>query len=87
MKRITLSKAIDLLAEQGYEIILTDIHVTEVVWRSPSGRIKNKMFVRQTDAAKYIIKRQHDPRFEFIRMIGPTWVVTSLETVKAWANQ
>lgn len=87
MKRITLKQAVDILAQQGYDVILTGVQIVEVRWKSPAKRIKHKTFTSEIEAAKYVLKRLPDPRFTFISMAGSTWVVTSLETVKEWANQ
>ena len=87
MKRITLKQAVDILAQQGYDVILSGVQIVEVVWKSPAKRFKHKQFVSEIEAAKYVLKRLSDPRFTFVRMVGSTWVVTCLETVKAWANQ
>ena len=87
MKRITLKQAVDILAQQGYDVILSGVQIVEVIWKSPSKRFKHKTFTSEIEAAKYVLKRLSDPRFSFVRMQGTTWVVTSLETVKAWANQ
>ena len=87
MKRITLKQAVDILAQQGYDVILTGVQIVEVFWKTPAKRIKRKVCTSEIEAAKYVLKRLSDPRFTFISMVGSTWVVTSLETVKAWANQ
>ena len=87
MKRITLKQAVDILAQQGYDVILTGVQIVDVIWKSPAKRIKHKTFTSEIEAAKYVLKRLSDPRFTFIRMVGATWVVTSLDTVKYWANQ
>lgn len=84
MKRITLKEAVDILAQQGYDVILTGVQIVEVRWKSPAKRIKHKTFTSEIEAAKYVLKRLSDPRFTFISMVGSTWVVTSLETVKEW---
>ena len=87
MKRITLKEAVDILAQQGYDVILTGVQIVEVIWKSPAKRIKHKTFTSEIEAAKYVLKRLSDPRFSFVRMQVTTCVVTSLYTVKAWANQ
>lgn len=87
MKRITLKQAVDILAQQGYDVILTGVQIVKVIWKTPAKRIKHRTFTSGTEAAKYVLKRLSDPRFTFIRMVGSTWDVTSLETVKEWANQ
>lgn len=87
MKRITLKQAVDILAQQGYDVILTGVQIVEVIWKSPAKRIKHKTFTSEIEAAKYVLKRLSDPRFTFVRMQGRTWVVASLDTVKEWAKQ
>ena len=82
-----MKQAVDILAQQGYDVILSGVQIVEVVWKSPAKRFKHKQFVSEIEAAKYVLKRLSDPRFTFVRMVGSTWVVTSLETVKEWANQ